>query len=423
MQGGGAGQRGFSHATFARENKERSAAWRRGNTRIHLDGGRQPAGWYGRGRLADLPSFFPEGLQGNLAADFVGAQRNPPERKPGQRSVEKEVSKLATLQAVFFGANRTMTFGKQFVDHDVANGEHQAVGLFYDGDGLTQAHDFGQHDGNKTAAGRILENGFHLFYRDGQFIEKSVELVAFAGAGKGPLHVAVFGQESFKHGQPFPEKLGHGEQAQGVAAGSGIDHDAVVDALLDPRGYFEESHEFIEAGERKIEEAVDFLVVEKGSARRDLPQFGAVFLLEIEQVFLRVEFKDFQISGGNEAGETVGERVRGVGRDQQERRLRRTRGQAQRRGRGASSFSAAAFAAEDEELQAGRGQKTWHSRVTRASRVPLHCPSLPSFDRRAAIRFACRACVSCPAAPAVSSLPRQTPLRSVSPFPAACRAR
>src|ERR1039458_3838961 len=115
MQGGGAGQRGFSHATFARENKERSAAWRRGNTRIHLDGGRQPAGWYGRGRLADLPSFFPEGLQGNLAADFVGAQRNPPERKPGQRSVEKEVSKLATLQAVFFGANRTMLSGSSLL--------------------------------------------------------------------------------------------------------------------------------------------------------------------------------------------------------------------------------------------------------------------------------------------------------------------
>src|SRR5450759_2503832 len=96
MQGGGAGQRGFSHAAFTRENKERSAARRRGNPRIHLDGGRQPAGWYGRGRLAELPGFFPEGLQGNLTADFLGTQRHSPERKPGQRNVEKEISQLAT---------------------------------------------------------------------------------------------------------------------------------------------------------------------------------------------------------------------------------------------------------------------------------------------------------------------------------------
>ena len=164
--------------------------------------------------------------------------------------MEKQISQLASLPAVFFRANRTIAFGKQFVDDDFAYRQQQPVGLVYDRDGLAQAHGLGQHDGNKTAARRILENAFHLLYRGAQFVEKIVEFIALARAGIGPLHVAVLRQQSLQHGQPFPQELGHGEQPQRVAAGRGIDHYAIVDALLDPGGYFEKGHEFIEAGER-----------------------------------------------------------------------------------------------------------------------------------------------------------------------------
>ena len=158
-----------------------------------------------------------------------------------------------------------MTFGMQLVDDDVVHGELKAVRLPHDGDSLAQAHDLGQHHGNKTAAGRVLEYGFHLFYGAGQFIQKGVKIVAIAGTGKGPFHVAVLGQQSLQHGYPFPEELRHGEQPQRVTAGGGIDNNAVVDALLHPRRYFQEGHEFIQAGQGKIEEAVDFFVIKKGS--------------------------------------------------------------------------------------------------------------------------------------------------------------
>src|ERR1039457_310254 len=95
---------------------------------------------------------------------FLGVERDSPERKPRQECVEKKISKLASLQIVFFAANRTMAVGIQLVDDDVVNGELEAVRLSHDRDGLAQAHFLGQHHGNKTAAARVLEDGFHPPY-------------------------------------------------------------------------------------------------------------------------------------------------------------------------------------------------------------------------------------------------------------------
>ena len=179
--------------------------------------------------------------------------------------MRKRSASSQALPVVFLAANRTRTVGIQLVDDDVVNGELEAVRLAHDRDGLAEAHCLGQHHGNKTAAARILQDGFHPLYRAGQFVEKGVEIVAIAGAGKNPFHVAMLGQKRLQHGHPFAQELRHGEQPQSVAAGRGVYDDAVVDALLHPGGYLQESHEFIQAGQGEIQEAVDFLIVKKSS--------------------------------------------------------------------------------------------------------------------------------------------------------------
>src|ERR1035437_2084606 len=180
-------------------------------------------------------------------------QRDAPESKPRQARLEEKISKLARLPIVCFAANRTTAVGIQLVDDDVVNGKLKAVRLPHNRDRLAETHLLGEHHRNKTAAARILENAFHPLPGVGQFIQKRVQIVALVGVGDRPFHAAGLGQKGLDHRYPFAEELRQGKQPQGRTARSRIYDDAVVDALLHPRGYLQESHEFIRSEEHTSE--------------------------------------------------------------------------------------------------------------------------------------------------------------------------
>jgi hypothetical protein len=111
-----------------------------------------------------LPYLVPEAKQREFPLDFFAVQRDSPEGQPRQGGIEKNVRENATLQVTLFAADRTTTVRIQFVDDDVANGDSKALCLPHNRNGLAEAHFVGQHDRNKGAKVRILEDTFHALH-------------------------------------------------------------------------------------------------------------------------------------------------------------------------------------------------------------------------------------------------------------------
>ena len=102
-----------------------------------------------------------------------------------------------------------------------------------------------------------------------------------------------------------------------MTAGSRVHHDAGVAAAFHPIDNLEEGHEFIQARQRQAEKAANVLLIEKRTGGRNLVQFLAVLSPKSSQALLRIQLEDGQVGGRHHASQTVPERVRRVGRDQQ----------------------------------------------------------------------------------------------------------
>ena len=74
--------------------------------------------------------------------------------------------------------------------------------------------------------------------------------------------------------------------------GRGIHHNEVIGLGFDPRGDFQQRHEFIQAGQREVQEPVDVFLIQKGAPGGDLGKFTAVFGLEGLQGRGGVELQD-----------------------------------------------------------------------------------------------------------------------------------
>ena len=79
------------------------------------------------------------------------------------------------------------------------------------------------------------------------------------------LHVVEHDGDAAQRGR-------HGEEAQRVARRSGVDDDVVPRSARREALQFDESDQFIHAGEREAQERVDVAVVEIRPAPHDAPQ-------------------------------------------------------------------------------------------------------------------------------------------------------
>ena len=145
---------------------------------------------------------------------------------------------------------------------------------------LMHAERLGNRDGNELGTGRIAQQILGSLQRGFPFGDKQVEAVRAGIPAEHPPHVPALGQQRLQHAEPSPDQFGHGQQAQGVAAGRRIHHDAVVPAGLHPGGDLEEGHQLVETGQGEAQELIDVLIVQESAGGGNLPQHRAVLLAE-----------------------------------------------------------------------------------------------------------------------------------------------
>ncbi|MBZ5545806.1 MAG: hypothetical protein LAO07_19360 [Acidobacteriia bacterium] len=104
-----------------------------------------------------------------------------------------------------------------------------------------------------------------------------------------------------------------------MTAGGGVYDNPIVAALLHPRGDLQKGHELIQARQGEVQEAADLLVIEKGSARGDFPEFRVVGRLEGVEILPGIQFQYLQVVGGTAAGQAIRERVGGIGGNKKKR--------------------------------------------------------------------------------------------------------
>ena len=184
------------------------------------------------------------------------------------------------------------------------------------------AERLGDGYGNELGTRGVAQQALHSLQRGFPVGDEQVEAVRPAIPAEHPPHVPALGQQGLQRPQPSPNQFGHGQQAQGVAAGRGIHHDAVIPALLHPGGDLEEGHQLIETGQGKAQELVDVLIVQERAGGGDLPQHGAVPLAECGEAVLGVQLQDLQIARGRMTRQAVPHGVGGVGGNQQQRTAR-----------------------------------------------------------------------------------------------------
>jgi hypothetical protein len=125
-------------------------------------------------------------------------------------------------------------------------------------------------NGNELGTRRVAQQTLHSLQRGFPFDDKQVEAVRAAVPAEHPPHVPALGQQGLQHAEPSPNQFGHGKQAQGVAAGRRVHHDAIVQAGLHPGGYLEEGHQLIDTGQREVQELTNVLIVHESAGGGNL---------------------------------------------------------------------------------------------------------------------------------------------------------
>ena len=106
------------------------------------------------------------------------------------------------------------------------------------------------------------------------------------------LHEAVLSQQGIQGLKPGADQIRRGQQPQRVPRGRGIHHDEVVGLGFRPSGDGQQSHEFIQAGQGKVQEAANILLIQEGAPGGDLGKLAPVPGLEGIQGILGVKFQD-----------------------------------------------------------------------------------------------------------------------------------
>ena len=136
-----------------------------------------------------------------------------------------------------------------------------------------------------------------------------------------------------------------------------IHDDPAICSFHDPAPDFQEGHQLVHSRQGKFHETVDIFLVQEGSPEGDFPKALPVFLLEVVEIGLCVQFQDLQIGGRLGPGETVLKGMGGIGGNEEQGSLRMTEGELQRRCSRGRSFPHTALAAKQQELDVYIGQK------------------------------------------------------------------
>ena len=174
-------------------------------------------------------------------------------------------------------AVKASTFRVQAVDDNIHDTDVEALQFPKQIQSLLNAQGLCQHDRYKTAAPVILEELLHLPDVGGESFNEVIEVVSLIRSAEELFHVTVFGQKGVQGFQPFPDQVGHFQEAQGMPRRRRIHDDPVIGPFFDPAAELQEGHEFVHPRQGKLQKTVDVLFVQKSPPGGDFPESLPVF--------------------------------------------------------------------------------------------------------------------------------------------------